>query len=71
MYQINNILKKEIPEISITINKKIGKTINYYITNISLGGNKLEKMYNYLYDDSTIFLKRKKQKFNLQNTVLN
>lgn len=71
MYQINNILKKEIPEISITINKKIGKTINYYITNISLGGNKLEKMYNYLYDDSTIFLKKKKQKFNLQNTVLN
>lgn len=71
MLQINNILKKEIPEISITINKKIGKTVDYYITNISLGGNKLEKMYNYLYNDSTIFLNRKKQKFNLQNTVLN
>jgi len=71
MLQINNILKKQIPEISITVNKKIGKTVNYYITNISLGRNKLEKVYNYLYKNSTIFLNRKKQKFDLQNTVLN
>lgn len=70
MGQISTIIKESLPEISISYDEKVGKTINHFVINISLGKNKLEIVRDYLYKDSTIFLQRKFLKFNSQNTVL-
>jgi len=72
MNQILDIFSKEIPELNFSINCKKGKTIdNYYIISGSLGKGKLNDIIDYFYKNATIFLKRKFNKFNEQNIVLN
>jgi len=68
--QIVEFFKNEIPDIKYRFYKNNGKTIDYYKLYINLGFEKRKQIYNLLYENSTIFLKRKKLKFNIENTVL-
>ncbi len=63
MDQINEILKNKIPDIHVSIQERKGKTTTYYVTNISLGGEKIKKLFDFFYLDSTVFLSRKKIRF--------
>lgn len=63
MNQVNQILKDNIPDINISVQKRIGKTTTYYVTNISVGGEKIKNFFNFFYNESTVFLNRKKNKF--------
>lgn len=71
LLQILNVFKLNIPEITYRIYEEKGITINYYKLYINIGKDIRKKIFTYLYKDSTIFLKRKMLKFNIENTVLN
>lgn len=64
--QLGNILQTITEGIEYNIKKTEGKTLDYYVLRLSYNReNKPEKvmhLYNYLYQDSTIFLTRKKDK---------
>lgn len=67
LIQIADIICNLEEKISPTIRKVKGKTINWFTLRFNMfGENKPEKVlkiYNYLYQDSNIFLQRKKDKF--------
>jgi len=69
--QILQILLFNIPNITYRIYKTKGKTIDYYRLCINLGKGIKNKIYEYLYKNSNFYLQRKKNKFNIENTVLN
>ncbi len=64
-YQIGNIFE-EIFNIKAIYHEIIGKTCTYYSMRFNYSRNrtnKIKEIYNYLYNNSSIFLKRKKEKF--------
>lgn len=68
--QIIEFFKKEIPEITHRITENKGKTINYFKLYLTGGKIMKQKVYNLLYKNANYYLSRKKNKFNIENTVL-
>lgn len=69
--QIEEYFKLEIPNITFRFNSYKGKTIDYYKISFNTGKGILNDIYNLFYKDSNYYLSRKKNKFNIENTVLN
>ena len=59
---------KAIPELKSYIYKENRKTTDYWSLHFSMNLKVAPKIYNYLYKNATVFLKRKEQ---ILNTVLN
>lgn len=70
LQSIVNEIRNNVKGISYIIYEEKGKTIDYYRLIINCGYGLKLKVYNYLYKDSTYFLSRKKEKFNIDNTEL-
>lgn len=66
--QIRDRFLKAIPELKSYIYKENRKTTDYWSLHFSMNLKVAPKIYNYLYKDATVFLKRKEQ---ILNTVLN
>jgi hypothetical protein len=65
--QLGSLFSTIDPGIGFRIRKSIGKTVDYFTMRLNFKRKnkpeKVLKIYNYLYQDSTIFLDRKKKKF--------
>ena len=66
--QIRDKFLKAIPELKSYIYKENRKTTDYWSLHFSMNLKVAPKIYNYLYKNATVFLKRKEQ---ILNTVLN
>ena len=66
--QIRDRFLKAIPELKSYTYKENRKTTDYWSLHFSMNLKVAPKIYNYLYKDATVFLKRKEQ---ILNTVLN
>ena len=66
--QIRDKFLKAIPELKSYIYKENRKHTDYWSLHFSMNLKVAPKLYNYLYKDATVFLKRKEQ---VLNTVLN
>lgn len=66
--QIRDRFLRAIPELKSYIYKENRKTTDYWSLHFSMNLKVAPKIYNYLYKDATVFLKRKEQ---ILNTVLN
>ena len=66
--QIRDRFLKAIPELKSYIYKENRKHTDYWSLHFSMNLKVAPKLYNYLYKDATVFLKRKEQ---ILNTVLN
>lgn len=63
-YEIYKIIK--LKNIKVNFRKRIYKDGRYPGYNVAIGSQKaIKDIYHYLYDDATVFLERKKEKFNL------
>lgn len=67
-YQIKDEFLKVIPELKWYIYKENRKYTDYWSLHFSMNLRVGKPLYEYLYKDSTVFLKRKEQ---ILNTVLN
>ena len=67
--QIKNKFLEVIPELKWVIYKETRKTIPYWSLHFSFNIKVRKPIYNYLYNNATIFLKRKRDK--ALNAVLN
>lgn len=67
-YQIKDEFLKVIPELKWYIYKENRKYTDYWSLHFSINLRVSKPLYEYLYKDSTVFLKRKEQ---ILNTVLN
>ena len=70
MEQLIEYMKSEIPNITFRCNKIKGKTVDYYKLYFNTGNGIYKDVYNLFYKDSNYYLSRKKNKFNIENTVL-
>lgn len=69
--QIKEIIEKIVPLATNNKYEFVGKTVNWYKLYFFIGrNNQKQLLFDYLYKDSNFFLIRKKNKFNIENTVL-
>lgn len=68
--QLQKMFQKILPHISSSIRTTQGKNMKYYTLILNCGRNKYIDLFNYLYDDATIFLSRKHEKFVSANTEI-